>query len=166
MSGSQTECPLTGAALLAAGPELDHARQVRAAHGKQTPDPAVRSSIRAGIEHRKDHTPSRETAERMAKAYRAALIPRRPAGAKAYEKTVRAAETYRAGVAKLAQEGKLEWDAVHALWRDIRRQVIPGYDALPSHEQQFQAEALRRNVKGYLKRRGIKLPRPVRSRHK
>jgi len=70
MNDSQTECPLTGTAPLAAGSESDHLRQVRAAHGKQTPDPAVRSAIRAGSHHRKDHTPNPETAERMVKAYR------------------------------------------------------------------------------------------------
>ena len=66
-------------------------RKRKSRDGKKRPapaDPAIRAAVQAAADHRRDYRPDREAAERMAKTYRAALIPRRKPGAMPLAETV------------------------------------------------------------------------------
>jgi hypothetical protein len=145
-------------------------RQRKLRDGQKRPspaDPAIRAAVQAAADHRRDYRPDRETAERMVKTYRAALIPRGKPGSKALAETVKAADLYSAGIAEAAARNQpLTFESLCKLWAGIKRQAIPGFDAMDKYQRKWRGDELRRNVKAYLKRRGVKLPWPIRTQRK
>jgi hypothetical protein len=127
----------------------------------------VLAAIRAAAAHRRTHRPDRAEAERMSKAYRATLIPRKKPGTKPQPETVQAAELYRTGVAEAgAGNQPVTQQFLCKPWEGIKREVIPGFDMLNKYERKCRGDELRRNVKAYLKRRGVKLRWPIRTQRK
>ena len=104
----------------------------------------------------------------MARAFRAALCPRRRAGRKADEATERAAELFSLGMK--AYTGARTRALVRAyqrrLWQRIYREVYPELAAEDRLTRQYRTGALRRNVKSLLRRRGANTRRRLVSPHK
>jgi len=105
-------------------------------------EPWHRAVTRSAGGHRDKYRPDRQTAERMAKAYRAALIPRRKPGRKPDSATETAAGM------------RMRGDP----WCEVYSAVVPGWRRMDKHERAYDGARLRRNVKGYLRRRGLKSP--------
>ena len=98
----------------------------------------------ARIRERCGATLDKETAEKIARVFRAALIPRKKAGRKPDHETVRAAELWVRHSKKKQQR---------QLWQRIYRAVIPGYARLDKLTRQYRTSLLGRNVKAYLNRK-------------
>jgi hypothetical protein len=96
--------------------------------------------------------PDQSTEERMVRAFRAALRPRKKAGRKPDEATARAAEMWTAGMKRGNQR---------ALWQRIYREVFPDFHRMDKLTRQHRTHTLRRNVKAYLRRKGHKSARGI-----
>jgi hypothetical protein len=94
----------------------------------------------ARIRERCGATLDKEAAEKIARVFRAALVPRKKAG----RKPDRAAELWVRHSKKKQQR---------QLWQRIYREVIPGYARLDKLTRQYRTSLLRRNVKAYLNRK-------------
>jgi len=114
-------------------------------------------------------TPDRQTADRMARAYRAALCPRMVAGRKANAVTVRAAEIWTEGMNLYSgsRTRAVLRQYQRQLWQMIYREVYPKLGCMDRLTRQYQTLSLRRNVKSLLRRRGgntfVKLRRHTKS---
>ena len=101
------------------------------------------------------------TAERIVRVFRAALRPRRQAGRKPDQTTAHAAALWIAGVERCGGLKRHQ----RGLWQRIYREVIPDYASLDKLTRQYRTQALRRNVKAYLRRKAHKKPRGIVSPH-
>lgn len=149
-------------------PTTEHRRLEGRKQRRPTPtDPGLLAAIRAAAAHKRGHRPDRESAEKMARAYRAVLIPREKSGSKPQPETVQAAKLYRARIAEAgAGNQPVTHQSLCKLWEGIKREVIPGFDALDKYERKCRGDELRRNTKGVLKRQGVKLLVLIRARRK
>ena len=125
-----------------------------------TCDTFVKAATRCAARMRKQlGTPDRKTAQRMARAFRSALCPRKAAGRKADRATVRAAEIWKEGMN--LYRGSRSPSAVRhyqrQLLQTIYREVYPELERQDKLTRQYRTSALRRNVKSFLRRRGQKL---------
>jgi hypothetical protein len=94
--------------------------------------------------------PDQSTEERMVRAFRAALRPRKKAGRKPDEATARAAEMWIAGVERAGSRHQ------RTLWQRIYREVLHDFHRMDKLTRQHRTHTLRRNVKAYLRRQGHK----------
>ena len=97
------------------------------------------------------------TEDRMVRAFRAALQPRKKAGRKLDQATARAAEIWVAG---MEQAGRRDRPALRRyqrmLWQRIYREIFPDFSRMDKLDRQYRTGMLRRNVKAYLRRQGCK----------
>jgi len=136
---------------------------------KETPHPWHRAVTRSAKAARKRWGPlDRETAERMARTYRAVIIPRGTPGSRPDEETLRAAEMFKTGMEAYFANPKSRpmREYKHSLWQRIYRDVIPNYVHLDKLDRQDRTSKLRRNVTRLLCRRGVKFPLPIWTRAK
>ena len=115
--------------------------------------PEVRAAVQAGARHKKQYAPlTLAQVDKMARAYRAALVERRKPGRKPLPQTVKLADEIMRGVS----------------WAEVYKEL--GYHRLDKYERTYQQRRLRRVVEGYMKRHGLKRPRrnapPVKSRRR
>jgi hypothetical protein len=108
--------------------------------------------------------PDPETAERIQRVFRAALRPRRQPGQKPNPDTVRAAQIYLDGMRLWESSGRRPAFRRHQrqLWQRIYREVLSGFPAMDKYERFVRTSALRRNVKAYLLRLGVKWSEGIR----
>ena len=107
----------------------------------KVPAPLCQSVTQFGKALREKHgLQDRSAAERISRLLTASITPRRPKGRPATPQVRRAAE--------MRQQGA-EWRAVYAA-------VLPGFSAMDKYERKCRTDSLRRNVKAYLKRRGLR----------
>jgi hypothetical protein len=106
--------------------------------------------------HKRLGTPDRQTADCMARAFRAALCPRMTAGRKADATTLRAAEIWTEGMSLYAGSHvrTLVRQYQRQLWQMIYREVFPELGSMDRLTRQYQTLSLRRNAKSLLCRRG------------
>lgn len=69
--------------------------------------------------------PDQATEERMVRAFRAALRPRKPAGRKPDEATARAAAMWTAGMGRAGDRDRRRYQ--HTLWQRIYREIFPDF---------------------------------------
>jgi hypothetical protein len=100
--------------------------------------------------------PDQATEERIVRAFRAALRPRKKAGRKPDEATARAAEMWNAGMESAGSRSNQR-----ALWQRIYREVFPDFQRMDRLTRQHRTHTLRRNVKAYLRRQGRKSARGI-----
>jgi len=102
--------------------------------------------------------------ERIVRAFRSALRTRRKPGTKPDQATVRAAHLYVRGMeAWESGAHKVSLNRYQrGLWRQIQHEVLPGFPAMDKYERLARTSNLRRNVKAYLIRRGIKWSNGIR----
>ena len=113
------------------------------------PEPWHRTVTHSAANLRKRYGPvDRDTADRMTRIFRAAVMPRKPPGRKPSKEVLTAVDM-------LLQNRP---------WVEIYPEAIDGYSEMPFHMRNYRSYKLRRAVAAYMKRRGIK--RPVRSPHK
>jgi len=139
--------------------------------GKRTEpmDPAIRAVIRAARNHRRRYEPDRAEAEAMAKAYRATLIPRKKSGIDANPGTTKGAKIYVQAMDEFCrQRPGTTWERYRdsTVWPDIYRATIPGFGEMDLADRQYYSTRMRNNVKGLLRRRGVKLSPGKRSRRR
>jgi hypothetical protein len=103
----------------------------------------------ARIRERCGTTLDKEAAEKIARVFRAALVPRKKAGRKPDCETVRAAKLW----VRHSKKKHLLKREQRQLWQRIYREVIPGYARLDKLTRQYRTILLRRNVKAYLNRK-------------
>jgi hypothetical protein len=103
----------------------------------------------AKIRERCGTTLDKETAEKIARVFRAALLPRKKAGRKPDRETVRAAAIW----VRYATKKPLLKRQQRRLWQRIYREVIPGFVQMDKLTRQYRTSLLRRNVKAYLNRK-------------
>ncbi len=132
-------------------------------------EPWLRAATRSGRAARKRWGPlDRAAAERMARTYRAALLPRRTPGSKPIQETVDAARMYQEGMETYFADSSRPRLRPYQrdLWQRIYRAVFPDYAHLDYLDRQYRAGKLRRNVARLLRRRGIRFPLAIRTRAK
>lgn len=125
------------------------------------PDSWYRTVTRSGAYIRKRYgVPDQATEDRMVRAFRAALRPRRKAGRKPDDITARAAEMWTAGMREYATRRRSRLSLrlyQRALWQHIYREVFPEFVHMDKLTRQYRTHTLRRNVKAHLKRKGRKM---------
>jgi hypothetical protein len=122
-------------------------------------EPWFRIATRCAVQIRKRFgVPDMTTEARIARVFRAALRPRGIAGRRPDDVTVRASEMWIAGMSAYtgSRNRQMLRQYQRALWQRIYREVLPGFAAMDKLTRQYCTSALRRNVKGYLRRRGYK----------
>ena len=80
----------------------------------------------------------KEAAEKIARVFRAALVPRRKAGRKPDRETVRAAELW----VRHSKKKHLLKREQRQLWQRIYREVIPGYGRLDKLTRQYRTSLI------------------------
>jgi hypothetical protein len=102
--------------------------------------------------------PDAQTEARILRVFRAALRPRRTAGRRPDDATVRAVEIWTAGMSDYtgSRNRRLLRQYQRSLWQRIYHAVFPGFAAMDKLTRQYRTSTLRRNVKAYLRRRGHK----------
>jgi hypothetical protein len=136
---------------------------------KEAPHPWHRSVTRSAKAARKRWGPlDRETAERMARTYRAVIMPRSTPGCKPDQETLRAAKAYQTGMERYfaSPDPPRMREYQRTLWQAIYREVIPNYANLDKLERHYRTNKLRCNVRKWLRRRGVKFPLAKRTRSK
>ena len=119
------------------------------------PESWYRAITRSAAQIRKRFgVPDQATEDRMVRAFRAALRPRKKAGRKPDQATARAAEMWTAGMNRGGNHQR-------ALWQRIYREVFPDFHRMDKLTRQHRAHTLRRNVKAYLRRKGHKSARGI-----
>jgi hypothetical protein len=104
--------------------------------------------------------PDQATEERMVRAFRAALRPRKNAGRKPDEATARAAEMWTGGMERAGDRDRRRYQRV--LWQRIYREIFPDFHRMDQLTRQYRTGMLRRNVKAFLRRAmGRKSPRSI-----
>ena len=117
--------------------------------GKGVPEPWYRTVTRSAANLRRIYGPiDRHTGERMARTFRATIVPRKAPGRRPSTEVITAVEM-------LLQNKP---------WPQIYPEAINGYSDMPFHLRSYRSYNLRRASAAYMKRRGIK--RPIRSPHK
>lgn len=131
-------------------------------------DPAIKAAIQSAKRHRRRYAPNRARAEDMVRAYRAVLVPRMKPGVEADPETVRGAAIYRQGLEDYDHfpNPPLWPEYRDRLWRKVYAAVLPGFNAMDKYERKGRTDAVRKNVKAYLQRRGFKLTPDKRGRRK
>jgi hypothetical protein len=114
-----------------------------------SPESWYRAITRSAAQIRKRFgVPDQATEDRMVRAFRAALRPRKKAGRKPVKTTARAAEMWTVGERVGSRHQR-------ALWQRIYREVIPDFHRMDELTRQHRTHTLRRNVKAYLRRKGM-----------
>jgi len=98
----------------------------------------ARSVVRFAKRLRSKHAIDRACAERLARLFRASLVPRRKPGRKPTDRVLTA----------------LKMRGEKLPWSDVYRAVIPGYAELHPCDRIHLSRNLRRAVAAFLKRRG------------
>ena len=128
-------------------------------------EPWFRLATRCAAEIRKRFgVPDTVTEERIVRVFRSALRPRKKAGRKLDKETARAAELWIAGMKRFSlptQPLSLR-QFQHRLWQDIYRTVYPDFERWDALKKQYFTGTLRRNLKAYLRRQGLKLSLAIR----
>jgi hypothetical protein len=122
-------------------------------------EPWFRLATRCAIQIRKRcGAPDRLTEDRIMRVFRAALRPRKRAGRRPSDETVKAAEMWLSGTrgCRVTSKGASFRHYLHRLWQGIYREVYPDFTHLDKLTRQYRTGVLRRNVKAYLRRKGHK----------
>ena len=100
--------------------------------------------------------PDVETENRIVRAFRAALRPRRRGGRRPDQQTARAAELWVAGMKAFLADPTtvMPGRSQRALWQSIYAAVLPDFHKLDRIERHYRTNLLRRNVKAFLNRKG------------
>ena len=116
--------------------------QRSARHRKPAPLPApvCKMVSQFASQLRNEHgLQERSAAERIGRLVKSSITPRRPRGRPVAPEVRKAAE--------MRQRG--------AEWRAIYPAVFPGFATMDKYERTYRTPRLRRNVKAYMKRRGL-----------
>ncbi len=109
------------------------------------PASLCQSVTRFAKSFRKEHgLQDRPTARRLSSLLSALITPRRPRGRPPTPQVRQAANLRLKGTS---------WKAIYPI-------VIKGYSSVDKYEHTYQTDKLRRNVKAYLRRRGLRCPLP------
>ena len=109
------------------------------------PAPVCQAVTRFAAEFRKEHgVQDRSAADRIARLLKASITPRRPRGRPPTPHVRQAANLRLKGVS---------WQAIYPI-------AIEGHSSMDKYERTYQTDKLRRNVKAYLRRRGLRCPLP------
>lgn len=110
-------------------------------HKRKPLAPEIQAAVNAGAQHKKRFgPPNSEQAKAMARAYKAALVPRRKPGRRPNELTVRVAQQRMQGVS----------------WCEIFEPL--GFQALDKYERTCRKDSLRRVVRAFMARNGMITP--------